>query len=160
TPRSEGQELDQAAGLLVSRCSVAVLVAAPVIGAVPETARGDARQGGQLPPAEGGARGRELFRHRAIVLLPVQPAVLGDREAKEEVEHRTGWVTELTVALHHGRGVELIVFPDRALQLPKQGIGVDRLDALQVLRQREGVLLVAAIATVLRPAVTFRDVSR
>ena len=49
-------------------------------------AGGDAGQRHQLPPAEGGARGGELFCHRAVVLLGVQGPILAAGVAQHEVE--------------------------------------------------------------------------
>src|SRR5262245_1949187 len=80
-------DLEEPAGLLVPGRPPSLLAITLVVGSVPVPARCDARQRGQLSPAERGARLCELLRDCPVVLLGVQPPVLADRVAQEEVEH-------------------------------------------------------------------------
>src|SRR5262249_25416809 len=161
-PRSEPPEshldLEEAASLFIAGCPCSVLPLSLVASRVPVLARGDARQGGQLSPAERGTRLGEFLADRAIVLLGVQPAVLADRVAQEQVEHRSRGVAQRAVALDQGAGAELVILADCPVQVPEQGSGLRGLHALQVLGQGEGAPLVAPVAAVLRPAVTLGDV--
>src|SRR5262245_9755147 len=153
-------DLEEPAGLFVPGRPLSLLAITLVIGSVPVLARGDARQRGQLLPAECGARLRELFRDCPVVLLGVQPPVLADRVAQEEVEHGPWWVAQLAVALDQGAGAKLVVLADRPVQVAEQDRGLDGLHAPEVLGQGEGALLVAPVAAVLGPAVALGDVRR
>src|SRR5690349_16353499 len=62
-------DLEEPAGLLVPGRPQSLLAIPRVVGGVPVRARGDARQGGQLSPAERGAGRRELLGYRPVVLL-------------------------------------------------------------------------------------------
>src|SRR5262249_18766581 len=152
--------LEEPAGLFVSGRPLSLLALTLVVGSVPVLARGDARQGGQLSPAKRGARLRELLRDCPVVLLGVQPPVLADRVAQEEVEHRPRGVAQLAIALDQGAGAKLVVLADRPVQVPEQDRGLRGLHALEVLGQGEGTFLVTPVAAVLRPAVALGDVRR
>ena len=70
-------------------------------------AGGDAGEGAELAPAEGGARGGEFLGDGAEEFFGVQRAVLADGVAAEQVEDFARVVAELAVALHEAGGAVL-----------------------------------------------------
>ncbi len=91
-------------------------------------AGGDAGQGHELPPAEGGAAGGEFFSHRAIVFLGVKGAVLADGVAQEQIEDGARRMAELAVAVDGGASAGLIAVANGVLGGTEQGVWLAGLD--------------------------------
>src|SRR5262249_3914918 len=67
-------------------------------------AGGDAGEGDELAPAEGGSGGGELLGDSSVVLLGVQGAVLADGVAEQEAEDGPGGLVQRADAVDDGAG--------------------------------------------------------
>jgi len=99
-------------------------------------ARGHARQGRELSPAERGPGGCEFLGHGPVVFFGVKRAIFADGVAQHKVEHGTLGSAQLAIPVNQSTRTGLVLGLDGDLGLGQQRVGLDVANLFTMLGER------------------------